>query len=64
MKSRKKIIDEATDFIISCWDENNKNDMKSFDQRLSERINTLDEDVQNCVKNICLEDDSYENRTV
>ena len=21
MKSRKKIIDEATDFIISCWDE-------------------------------------------
>jgi len=46
----KKNIDEATDFIVSCWDENNPEDGLSFDDRIKARIDSLDEDVRRIVE--------------
>ena len=31
-------VDQATLIIESCWDENNPDDGKTFDQRLQEKI--------------------------
>ena len=35
----KRKFDRAVDIIVSCWDENNPNCEKSFDERLDEKIN-------------------------
>ena len=34
----KMLIDQSVDIIVSCWDENNPDDGKSFDERLEEKI--------------------------
>ena len=34
----KEKINKATKLIESCWDENNPDDGKTFDQRLQEKI--------------------------
>ena len=34
----KRLIDKSVKIIESCWDENNPNDNKSFDERLDEKI--------------------------
>lgn len=47
----KKACNEATDFIVSCWDENNPDDGLSFDERVQSRLNDLDPDVKAIVKN-------------
>lgn len=44
-------IDKATDFIISCWDENNPEDGLSFDDRVRNGLPELDEDVRRIVEN-------------
>ena len=41
----KKKIDIAVELIESCWDENNPNDGKSFDERLDEIINDCTDDT-------------------
>lgn len=33
---------DMTELIISCWDKNNPDDGKTFDQRLAEKIKSLD----------------------
>lgn len=47
----KQNCNEATDFIVSCWDENNPDDGLSFDERVNSRIDSLDPDVKRIVKN-------------
>jgi len=44
-------IDKATDFIISCWDENNEDDSLTFDDRVKARLDELDEEVRRIVEN-------------
>ena len=44
-------IDKATDFIISCWDENNPNDNLTFDDRIKAGLDELDEEVRQIVEN-------------
>ena len=44
-------IDKATDFIISCWDENNPEDGLSFDDRIQKGLHELDEEVRQIVEN-------------
>ena len=34
----KRLIDQSVEIIESCWDENNPNGDKSFDERLDEKI--------------------------
>lgn len=34
----ERLIDQSVDIIVSCWDENNPNDNKTFDERLDEKI--------------------------
>lgn len=46
----KKKVDAATDFIVSCWDENNDDDL-TFDERVASRINLLDPEVRKIVEN-------------
>lgn len=53
MKEFKELCNKATDFIISCWDENNPNDGKNFDIRIKERISDLEPDVREIVENCC-----------
>ena len=40
-KSFKEACEDMTELIISCWDENNPNDGKTFDERLEEKRATL-----------------------
>ena len=48
---RKKKIDQATRIIESCWDDNNPEDGKTFDERLTEAINDCeDEEIQKILK--------------
>ena len=47
----KTNIDKATDFIISCWDENNPEDNKTFDDRIKAGLDGLDEEVGRIVEN-------------
>lgn len=48
---RKKKIDQATKIIESCWDDNNPEDGKTFDERLTEAINDCgDEEIQKILK--------------
>ena len=37
MKSFKQSCEDMTELIISCWDENNPDDGKTFDERLAEK---------------------------
>ena len=46
----KRKVDEATDFIVSCWDENNEPDGLTFDERVASRINMLDPEVREIVE--------------
>lgn len=36
-KSFKESCEDMTELIISCWDENNPDDGKTFDERLAEK---------------------------
>lgn len=47
----KEDVDKATKFIESCFDENNQQDGKSFDQRINERLNKLEDNVREIVIN-------------
>ena len=38
----KKSCDDMTKLIESCWDENNPNDGKTFDERLAEKTANLE----------------------
>ena len=38
----KKSCNDMTELIISCWDENNPNDGKTFDERLAEKTANLE----------------------
>lgn len=42
MKTFKESCIDMTQLIISCWDENNPNDGKTFDERLHEKIKGLE----------------------
>lgn len=37
MKTFKESCEDMTKLIESCWDENNPNDGKTFDERLAEK---------------------------
>ena len=41
-KEFKKSCDDMTKLIESCWDENNPNDGKTFDERLAEKTANLE----------------------
>lgn len=41
-KDFKKSCDDMTELIESCWDENNPNDGKTFDERLAEKTANLE----------------------
>ena len=50
-KVDKEKVDQATMIIESCWDENNPNDNKNFDERLAETIaNCEDEEIKRILK--------------
>lgn len=51
LKKFKEDVNKATKFIESCWDENNQQDGKTFDQRITERLNELEDDVREIVIN-------------
>lgn len=40
-ESFKQSCEDMTDLIVSCWDENNPNDGKTFDERLAEKTANL-----------------------
>ncbi|WP_296882246.1 hypothetical protein [uncultured Methanobrevibacter sp.] len=40
-KDFKKSCNDMTELIESCWDENNPNDGKTFDERLAEKTANL-----------------------
>lgn len=42
MKNFKQSCEDMTQLIESCWDENNPNDGKTFDERLQEKIANLE----------------------
>jgi len=46
----KKKVDAATDFIVSCWDENNEPDGMTFDERVQSRLKYLDPEVRKIVE--------------
>lgn len=47
-RTDKEKVDQATKIIESCWDENNPDDGKTFDQRLQEKIVSCeDEELKN-----------------
>lgn len=41
MKSFKQSCEDMTTLIESCWDENNPDDGKTFDERLAEKTANL-----------------------
>ena len=51
MKQWKKDIEDATDFLVSCWDENNPEDNLTFDERVRSRLDTLSPSVKEVVVN-------------
>lgn len=52
MKQWKQDIEDATDFIVSCWDENQpSDDGLSFDERVRSRLDTLSPSVREVVVN-------------
>lgn len=44
-------IEQASDYIISCWDEYNPGDNRTFDDRIKAGLDELDEDVRRIVEN-------------
>ena len=49
-------IENMTDLIVSCWDENNPDDGLTFDERLSGKVKGLtgtDKEVMNRVIGWC-----------
>lgn len=47
----KEKINKATQIIENCWDENNPDDGKTFDQRLQEKIVSCeDEKIKRILK--------------
>lgn len=50
MKQWKKNVDDATDFLVSCWDENQpSDDGLTFDERVKSRLDTLSDEVRDVV---------------
>ena len=41
MKTFEESCEDMTELIESCWDENNPNDGKTFDERLKNKIKNL-----------------------
>ena len=46
----KKAVDDATMFLESCFDENNPNDPRSFDERVQDQLHTLSPQAQDFVR--------------
>lgn len=44
-KSIKEKMENLTEIIESCWDENDPNDGKTFDERLKEKLSSEDYDL-------------------
>ena len=42
MNDFKQSCEDMTELIISCWDENNPNDGKTFDERLAAKTANLE----------------------
>jgi len=42
MKNFKQSCEDMTELIESCWDENNPNDGKTFDERLAAKTANLE----------------------
>ena len=42
MKSFRESCDDMTKLIESCWDENNPDDGRTFDERLAEKVADLE----------------------
>lgn len=51
MKQWKQDIEDATEFLVSCWDENNPQDNLTFDERVRSRLDTLSPSVREFVVN-------------
>ena len=50
MKQWKKDVNDATDFLVSCWDENQpSDDGLTFDERVKSRLDTLSDEVRDVV---------------
>ena len=48
----KKSCNDMTELIISCWDENNPNDGKTFDERLAEKTSDLKGEDKNVMDQV------------
>lgn len=48
----KKSCNDMTELIISCWDENNPNDGKTFDERLAEKTAELKGEDKNVMDQV------------
>ena len=48
----KKSCNDMTELIISCWDENNPNDGKTFDERLAEKTADLKGEDKNVMDQV------------
>ena len=51
-KSFKQSCNNMTELIISCWDSNNPNDGKTFDERLAEKTANLEGEDKNLMNQI------------
>ena len=51
-KSFKQSCIAMTELIVSCWDENNPNDGKTFDERLVEKTANLEGEDKNLMDQI------------
>ena len=49
MEDFKRRCEEATAFIVSCFDENNEKDGLTFDQRVELRAKELPEDIRSII---------------
>lgn len=48
----KQSCNDMTELIISCWDENNPNDGKTFDERLAEKTADLKGEDKNVMDQV------------
>ena len=51
-KSFKQSCNNMTELIISCWDSNNPDDGKTFDERLAEKTANLEGEDKNLMNQI------------
>lgn len=51
-KSFKQSCNAMTELIISCWDSNNPDDGKTFDERLAEKTANLEGEDKNLMNQI------------